>query len=258
MVIQHISENEAGLLSLSDQDVLRYNKQLIFQPEGAGRMQNGSKGSLDAEANGTYCAFCERSDISYILKETPHFLIAADHAPLVEGHTLIIPKQHFACYGEVPAELDAELFALKREVQQFFTEFYAPTIFWEHGIFKQTVFHAHLHCFPWGISGYDLDEELHDLIVSSQEDIREWYSSRGHYFYMEDADISLLFAPEMERYLGIVKNVFARGIASRGGRVEWRSPQQRHAEGAPLIKAIADKWHLFQRQGVKYANESSA
>ncbi len=221
-------------------------------------MQIGSNVSFGAESNGTGCAFCNRSEISHILKETPNFLLAADHAPLVEGHILIIPKHHFACYGAVPAKLDAELLALKHEVQQFFTQGYAPVVFWEHGIFRQTVFHAHLHCFPFGATGYDLSKQLHNLVVSSQEDIRQWYAASGHYFYMEDAQSALLFAPEMEHYLGIVRNLFLRGIASRGGTIEWRSPQQRYEEGAPLIEATIEKWRSFQQQGVDYANESSA
>jgi diadenosine tetraphosphate (Ap4A) HIT family hydrolase len=226
--------------------------------QGAVWMLNGSNVSFDTESNDTNCAFCERTEISYILKETSNFLLAADHAPLVEGHVLIIPKQHFPCYGDVPARFDDELLALKSEVQQFFTQSYAPVVFWEHGIFKQTVFHAHLHCFPWGISGYDLDEKLHNITVSSQDDIRQWYITQGHYFYMEDARNALLFAPEMDRYLDIVKNVFGRGILARGGKVEWRSPQQRYIEGAPLIKAMIDKWRLYQDQGADHANTSSA
>jgi len=220
-------------------------------------MLNGSNASSGAESNCNDCTFCKRTEISVILKETANFLLAADHAPLVEGHILIIPKQHFACYGEVPAKLDAELFSLKHEVQRFFTCYYAPTVFWEHGIFKQTVFHAHLHCFPWGISGYDLEENLHNVIVSSQEEVRQWYALQGHYFYMEDSNRALLFAPEMDRYLGTVKNVFWRGIVSRGGKVEWRSPQQRYEEGVPLIKAMIDKWHSFKKQGADYVNKSS-
>ena len=104
-------------------------------------MQNGSRASLNAETNNIDCAFCQLGDIAAnILKETTAFLVVADHAPLVEGHILIIPKHHYACYGEVPAALDAELLALKREVQQFFAQFYAPAVFWEHGVFRQTVF----------------------------------------------------------------------------------------------------------------------
>ena len=220
-------------------------------------MLNGSNVSSGTESNKNDCPFCKRTEISFILKETPNFLLAADHAPLVEGHILIIPKQHFACYGEVPAQLDEELFSLKREVQRFFTRFYAPSVFWEHGIFKQTVFHAHLHCFPRGKSGYSLEEKLHNIIVSSQEEVRQWYVLQGSYFYMEDSNRALLFAPEMDRYLGIVKNVFWRGIVARGGKVEWRSPQQRYEEGEPFIKAMIDKWRSFQELGADYVNKTS-
>ena len=214
-------------------------------------MQIGSNVSFDVEANGTDCTFCNRTEISHMLKETSNFLLAADHAPLVEGHILIIPKQHFACYGAVPAKFDAELLALKHEVQQFFTQYYAPVVFWEHGIFRQTVFHAHLHCFPFGTTGYDLAGQLHNLVVTSQEDMRKWYAAYGPYFYMEDAMSALLFAPEMERYLGIVRNLFLRGIASRTGKIEWRSPQQRYEEGIPLIEAMLEKWRPFQQRKVE-------
>ena len=160
-------------------------------------MQDGSQISFDAEGNGTDCTFCRRNDIAYVLQETPNFLVAADHAPLVEGHLLIIPKQHYACYGAVPPELDAELFALKREVRRFLDRFYAPVVFWEHGIFRQTVFHAHLHCFPFGEAQYDSIEGLHSDVVHSQDDIRSWYAAKGPYFYLEDAHAALLFLPEV-------------------------------------------------------------
>lgn len=220
-------------------------------------MQNGSGFSVDAELFDPDCAFCNHHDITHILKETPHFLLAADHAPLVEGHILIIPKSHYTCYGDVPGALDEELFAIKSEVQQFFTRFYAPPVFWEHGIFRQTVFHAHMHCFPWGETGYDLDESLHNEIVTSQENIRCWHSRYGQYFYMEDSTISLIFAPEMERYLSVMKNVFVRGIALQGGKAQWRPPKQRYKEGVPLINAAMEKWQQFQREGANYAGESN-
>jgi hypothetical protein len=63
-------------------------------------MQNGSFASLDTETNDINCAFCQRSNFAAnILKETDTFFIIADHAPLVEGHILIMPRRHFACYG---------------------------------------------------------------------------------------------------------------------------------------------------------------
>ncbi|MEO8970802.1 MAG: HIT family protein [Ktedonobacteraceae bacterium] len=222
-------------------------------------MQNGSHASFDTQENITDCAFCQRSMVAAnILKETAHFLIVADYAPLVEGHLLIIPRHHYACYGEVPAELDAELFALKREIQQFFKEFYVPAVFWEHGIFRQTVFHAHLHCFPFGAAEYSLEETMHSLVVHSQDEIRDWYVKHGQYFYMEDARVALLFPPEADTYLHIIRDVLWRGASTYGLAKTWRSQQQRQDEGFPLIEATLAKWKRFQQQGVNYANESPA
>lgn len=221
-------------------------------------MQNGSHAHLNADLSGTDCAFCSRDNIANILKETPHFLIAADHAPLLEGHILVIPKQHYSCYGMVPAELDDELLAVKREMQQFFARFYAPVVFWEHGIFRQTVFHAHLHCFPFGETEYDLSKNLHSMVVQSQDEIRSWFATRGQYFYMEDARVATLFEPEVERYLHIIQGVLWRGVAARTQQKVWRSPQQRYEQGMPLIEATRAKWRAFQQeqQGAVYADET--
>jgi diadenosine tetraphosphate (Ap4A) HIT family hydrolase len=215
-------------------------------------MQNGNIPIFDIEANTTNCEFCHRSNLAaYILKETPAFLIATDHAPLVEGHLLIITKQHYTCYGAVPAELDAELFALKREVQQFLTRYYAPVVFWEHGIFRQTVYHAHLHCFPFGTVNYDLSQGLHDTVVHAQKDIRRWYASRGPYFYMENGQDALLFTPEIDRYWQIIRTIFAQA-ATRSGSTSPRSPELRREEGVPLIEAARLKWRLWEQQRLPY------
>jgi diadenosine tetraphosphate (Ap4A) HIT family hydrolase len=211
-------------------------------------MQNGISSPLEEPARHLDCAFCQHSRITDILKETEHFLLAADHAPLVEGHLLIIPREHYACYGDVPGELDAELFALKDEMRQFYAQNYAPVVFWEHGVFRQTVFHAHLHCFPWGNLSYDLDSQVHNAVVNGQQDIRDWYHAQGHYFYLEDEEVALLFAPEMERYTHVMQQVFQKGLAARGVTARWRGPQQRIAEGRPLIEKVKARWEAFQNQ----------
>jgi diadenosine tetraphosphate (Ap4A) HIT family hydrolase len=210
----------------------------------------------------TECAFCLRDEsanrdiVRYTLKETPTFRIVTDHAPLVEGHLLIIPKTHYACYGAAPAELDAELQALKQEARRFLDQFYANVIFWEHGVFGQTVFHAHLHCFPFGEISYDPSTELHEIVVTSQDDIRSWYQTRGHYFYLEDTRRALLFAPERDSYLRIIQEVLRSGVVARNGHAQWRPPQQRYAEREPLIASVIANWQTFQKQqqGVQYAD----
>ena len=214
-------------------------------------MQNGTQTPLESAAHRPDCTFCQPGKMTDILTETSHFRLAADHAPLVEGHLLIIPKDHYACYGDVPPTLDEELFAIKDELRQFYARYYAPVVFWEHGVFRQTVFHAHLHCFPWGNLNYNLDSQIHNAVVTGQEDIRNWYHAQGHYFYLEDEEVALLFAPEMDRYMHVMQQVFQKGLAARGAPVRMRSPQQRIDEGRPLIEMVKARWLAFQEQQVK-------
>jgi diadenosine tetraphosphate (Ap4A) HIT family hydrolase len=223
-------------------------------------MQSRSNVSSDAGTIQANCSFCQRSRIAhYILKETPTFRIVADHAPLVPGHTLIVPINHYACYGDVPASLDEELLALKREVQTFLARYYASVVFWEHGIFHQTVFHAHLHCFPFGAeTRYDPSQGLHEQVVHSQDDIRAWYQTRGQYFYLEDAHAPYLFAPNMDAYSLIIREVLVPGALAHGRQPGWRSPQQRQAEGAPLIEELKAKWQQFQQQEATHADQTNS
>ncbi|MBO0780041.1 MAG: HIT family protein [Ktedonobacteraceae bacterium] len=207
--------------------------------------------------NGIDCAFCQHGHLKrYTLKETPTFLVVTDHAPLVAGHILIIPRNHYTCYGDVPADLDAELLTLKQTVRQFFARFYAAPVFWEHGIFHQTVFHAHLHCFPFGEEiRYDLASGLHERLITSQDDLRAWHRQHNQYFYLEDSQHGVLFQPEIERYRQIIQQVLWPGVSTRITTPGWRSPQQRQQEGQPLIAETIARWRTFEQQGEAYADE---
>jgi hypothetical protein len=70
--------------------------------------------------------------------------------------------------------------------------------------------------------------------------------------------VALLFPPEVDRYLRIIKSVFLHGMTLRGGKAVLRPPEQRIAEGGPYIQAVTEKWQQFQVQGADYANKSGA
>ena len=82
------------------------------------------------------CAFCERAKLHNILFESAAFFLIADHAPLIEGHMLLVPKAHFACYGELAPALDAEFGWMKARASEFLARAYRPPVFFEHGIFR--------------------------------------------------------------------------------------------------------------------------
>ncbi len=221
-------------------------------------MHNESSISPEVETLNSNCAFCQRSSIAeQILKETSAFRVIADHAPLVPGHVLIVPRNHYTCYGDVPAALDDELFALKREVQRFLSRYYEQTIFWEHGVFHQTVFHAHLHAFPFGETHYDPSKNLHTLTISAQEEIRTWYSTHGQYFYLEDIHNAFLFAPQRDTYQYIARNVLWQAAIARNKQTAWLPSQQRQQLSEPFIQDVQTKWQLFQEEEKNYVDSTN-
>lgn len=201
------------------------------------------------------CPFCELRSLELVLAETPSFYLLADHAPLVSGHLLIVPRAHYACYGAVPADLDEELLGLKATARRFLTEVYSAPTFFEHGIFRQTVFHAHLHAMPFGPVTWNLQgmaTESGGVPSDGQESIRAWYAQRGHYFYLETpgdtargwASQAAILPPEM--------GVYGRALATlrqlSSAREGWAPPSLRYAARGPKLGALAESWHAWRAQ----------
>jgi hypothetical protein len=160
----------------------------------------------------------------------------------------------------LPTQLDAEFLALKQEAHRFLQHYYLPPIFWEHGIFHQSVFHAHVHCFPFGT----LDQKQHDLCqkiaaetVQTLDDVRAWYTTKGQYFYLEP-DKAFLYAPKTDDYIRIIQGIFWPKVSTLNNQKMWHSSQQRQKEGVARIAATFAKWRMFEQQGASYANEASA
>ena len=195
------------------------------------------------------CPFCARSALEVVLMETSNLYVLADNAPLVEGHLLIVPKRHWACYGAVPATCDDELAATKRQVANFLDQTYRSACFFEHGVFRQTVFHAHLHAFPLGARAISPDLIAEATLlgggsVYGQDDIRSWYAANGHYFYVEQASadererVAAVFPAEEVTYFRVLGQLLAAG--------ERRQPFQpqaaRRMTAGPHMRAVAEAW----------------
>jgi histidine triad (HIT) family protein len=84
-----------------------------------------------------------------VLDDGP-FLGFLDHRPLFPGHTLLIPRHHYATLGELPEELAAGLFVTGRRVAAALRAAVGA-----EGAFlalndevSQSVPHVHLHVVP--------------------------------------------------------------------------------------------------------------
>jgi diadenosine tetraphosphate (Ap4A) HIT family hydrolase len=195
------------------------------------------------------CVFCQRDTLSNILYETKHFLLLADHAPVVAGHMLILPRDHYTCYGAVPASLDAEFLDLKTLVTDFCRATYEAPVFFEHGVFHQTVYHAHLHAIPVGSFSDDIAAIAAEAgrPIASQADIRDWYETLGDYFYLErligvdNSSHAAIFPPNQQLYYRVL-GLLREQTGPPGG---WSPQPLRRLTSTGKIQALAGAWRRY-------------
>lgn len=195
------------------------------------------------------CAFCERDQLENVLFESERFFLLADHAPLVEGHLLIVPRDHYPCYGALPADLEDELLTLKRRVSHFLEIAYRKPAYFEHGVFRQTVFHAHLHAFPFG----PIQLDVHTLAtpggrqVAALDDVRAWYADHGPYFYLEQPPHdgrpaeAAVFPPSESVYFSVLGRLRSLTIPQSS----WQPPSMRRVLGQSQVRALVAAWKRY-------------
>lgn len=97
------------------------------------------------------CLFCTYDKGKFIAENDFAFAIY-DNFPVNEGHSLIIPKRHFANFFEATEEEIAGIYSMLHEVKGIVDEKYSPTGYnvginvGEDG--GQTIMHLHVHLIP--------------------------------------------------------------------------------------------------------------
>lgn len=112
---------------------------------------------IRGDANNDLIAQLVGSDkyVRRVLLESESFAVIPSVGPLVEGHVLLCPKQHFKSFGQIPTMLEGEFAVMKKRLSAILSETYRRRIhYFEHGSAKAaaqpmcTVEHAHLHLVP--------------------------------------------------------------------------------------------------------------
>lgn len=103
----------------------------------------------------THCLFCKIAAgtiPSTKVYEDDRCLVFMDIGPLVRGHALVIPKEHYPCITEAPAELAAYLLGIAQRVakaQKIALGAKGVNIITNEGeIAGQSVPHLHFHVIP--------------------------------------------------------------------------------------------------------------
>ena len=146
------------------------------------------------------CPHCDRTSptFEYFLEETRHFDIVCDPNPIIEGHILVIPKNHISCIGEYSHEMFQEFLSLNEKVLDFLQKCYGGRSSFEHGKFGQTVFHSHIHYMPFrGNATLIVPEGENKLVEIHLSELKSLHQKNGGYLYFSIGDEAWAVDPSL-------------------------------------------------------------
>ncbi|MEW6736558.1 MAG: HIT family protein [Acidobacteriota bacterium] len=96
------------------------------------------------------CPFCDLSD--RIVIESQLWVGIEDAFPVNVGHSLLIPRRHFASFRDITSEEFIDLYSIMQVAIKRFDNMYQPTGYNfgvnDGAVAGQTVFHVHFHIIP--------------------------------------------------------------------------------------------------------------
>ena len=196
------------------------------------------------------CPHCDVDSfaLKYPLSETDNFRIVCDVHPLIEGHILIIPKNHLSCVGEFSLESFEEFARLYEDFKSFLRQTYGKFSAFEHGRTGQTVFHSHIHLLPAELSAKDIVPEKGMLKnLSSLESLREMFATEGNYLFFETKN-NLWLADTKISTPGFFRIRFADAVG-KPDRGDWKKARVNTKIMKAFevdIKNLQGKWRSYK------------
>ena len=146
------------------------------------------------------CPHCDTTGFAFrhTLGETANFIICDAH-PLMEGHLLIIPREHLSCAGAFPPKLFQEFLTLFHRCWNFLKKEYGNVSAFEHGQIGQTVFHAHMHLLPCAPNPRAIvpEGQHHLTVISGAEELPRIFKNDGRYLFLAINDQSWIVDPSL-------------------------------------------------------------
>ena len=98
------------------------------------------------------CIFCDKIKEDNTLFETFEWIALFDEYPVSKGHTLLIPKEHFETYFDLPDKYLKSIDTTIKQTKKILDEKFHPD--WYNIGFNcgetagQTIMHFHIHIIP--------------------------------------------------------------------------------------------------------------
>ena len=141
------------------------------------------------------CLFCDFDKIKRdILWSSGNFYVKVGVGILAPGHVMLLPKMHLDCFAQLPMQLRKEFFSIKDNLLNKVKSSFNEPIIYEHGVYGQSIKHAHLHFLPSRSSHHNLEnikENIFKSLKSTRIDkmfkIADVFRNEGSYFYLEQS-----------------------------------------------------------------------
>ncbi|MDP3698278.1 MAG: hypothetical protein Q8R47_01690 [Nanoarchaeota archaeon] len=174
------------------------------------------------------CVFCDKEkSAERTFYESENFFAMPTIGQISDGgHSLVIPKYHAACLGEMGLDMVKEFDQVKAEVQSAVEREYGKSVAFEHGIIGQSVPHAHLQILPSNTDIFSTLQHRYPFYkkLDSLEQLREIYQNRRVYLYYENQqrEMFVFYMDATPQYLRLVA-AQEMGRTPRGDWKAWRS-----------------------------------
>lgn len=104
------------------------------------------------------CVFCQiikGGREAFIVYETENVVAFLDKYPLYEGHSLVVPKEHYRDIFETPDAILGEMISVAKRLSIAFRESLkasgARVVMNNGRSAGQEIFHVHMHVIPYGV-----------------------------------------------------------------------------------------------------------
>lgn len=185
------------------------------------------------------------------IEQAGDFFLLCDSNNIVEGHTLIIPREHLAGIGEFSPDLLEKFKLAHAKMVEFVKSEYGSIAVFEHGKFGQTVFHSHIHYLPFVGRAEDIVPEGQDKLrpLLRLDDLRDIYNRDGGYLFFAIGDQMWTVDPALAapRFF---RDRFAQalGAPERGNWKAMREDPEVMKSVDKMCRRVQAKWKAYFAQ----------